>query len=128
MATDKCLTSGLTVPIADGDHDMTYIIESPMKQIYFTDITNDECQFTTTIHIDSIGSGLSLEKRGLTQTMTVFEPHPASYPLDTFRVSQDLNGVTVGDGYLSIFTDNYAFDGDSIKIIVVIESNDGVNP
>ena len=31
VATDKCLTSGLNVPIANGDLDMVYIIESPTK-------------------------------------------------------------------------------------------------
>ena len=43
IATDKCLTSGLTVPIADGDLDMVYIIESPMQFINFSGLMNDEC-------------------------------------------------------------------------------------
>ena len=80
------MTQGLTKPFIDGDLDMIYIIESPMKQIDFTGIINDECKFSTTIHVDFIGSGLTLDSRGLTHTDTVFEADPPAYPLETFRI------------------------------------------
>ena len=122
------MTQGLTKPFIDGDLDMIYIIESPMKQIDFTGIINDECKFSTTIHVDSIGSGLTLDSRGLTHTDTVFEADPPAYPLETFRIQQDGLGTTIGDGYLNLFTDNYSFDEDIVDIIVVIESLDSLDP
>ena len=111
MATDKCLTSGLNVPITDGDLDIVYIIESPMQFINFSGIMNDECQFTTTIHIDSIDSGITLQSFGLTHTEAVFESYPVGFPLDTFRVKQDGNGNQIGDAFLTLATSDYLLDG-----------------
>ena len=65
-----------------------------------------------------------MDSRGLVHTDAVFEPFPIGYPLETFRVKQDGNG----DGYLSLYTDDYGFDGDIVTIFVEIESSDGVNP
>ena len=45
---------------------MIYIIESPSQLIEFTGITNDECKYSTTIHIDQIGNGVDMSARGLT--------------------------------------------------------------
>ena len=103
----------------DGDLDITYIIESPMKQIDFIGITNDECQFSTTVHIDSIDSGLSLESRGLVHTDATFAPDP-SIPLPVFSVSSD--------GYLTVFAEDYGFDGQVTTVIVVVESVDSLDP
>ena len=65
VATDKCLTDGLDGIPADGLLDFVYTIETPVKTINFFGITNDECKFSTSVHIDSIGSGLLLTDFGL---------------------------------------------------------------
>ena len=128
IATDKCLTSGLTVPIADGDLDMVYIIESPMQFINFSGLMNDECQFTTAIHIDSIDSGINLQSFGLTHTEAVFESHPVGFPLDTFRVRLDGNGDPIGDAFLTLATNDYLLDGEQKMVFVLIESVGGLSP
>ena len=112
IASDKCLSQGIVKPISDGDLDMIYIIESPQKQIDFSGITNGECMYSTTIHINFIDSGVLLSSRGLVHTDTVFESYPPTSQLATFRVEKDAGDVTIGDGYLSLFSDNYGFDGD----------------
>ena len=89
---------------------------------------NDECQFTTTIHIDSIDSGITLQSFGLTHTEAVFESYPVGFPLDTFRVQQDGNGNQIGDAFLTLATSDYLLDGQQKIIIVLVESVGGLSP
>ena len=59
IATDECLTNGLTVPYNTGDLDTTYIVEDPLVTLNIDGITNGECVFTLEVQPEMQGQTLS---------------------------------------------------------------------